>query len=431
MGGRSGNPQGARRGIGFSTNGPDLAKKITDNIGPATRLVGAGRSAEWTGTPSQPGSVVSPPVWRASTHLYPNAAAVHAGKPNEDGHFYYGRRGSPTQWALADALTELEPGAAGTVLYPSGVAAIAGALLTVLRPGDVLLMTDNAYEPTRSMARGLLKDMGIETRWFDPLDREAFAAAACERCKAVLLESPGSLTLEVQDVPALSALAHERGIVVVLDNTWASPLAFPALERGADITVMSLTKHVGGHSDLMMGSAAAGEKYYARLRKTAQSLGQVVSPDDASLALRGLRTMGLRLARETASALALAQWLDGRPEVARVLSPMLPGSPGHELWVRDFSGGCGLFSFVFRGKDSAARDAFIDALTLFGIGYSWGGFESLVTPVDPAALRTATQWPLSGMDGADRFGVRLSIGLEEPADLIADLERGLAAWAAA
>ncbi len=408
-----------------------MAKKNSESIGSATRLVGAGRSAEWTGTPSQPGSVVSPPVWRASTHLYPNAAAVHAGKPNEDGHFYYGRRGSPTQWALADALTELELGAAGTVLYPSGVAAIAGALLAVLRPGDVLLMTDNAYEPSRSMARGLLKDIGIETRWFDPQDPVAFAAAACERTKAVLLESPGSLTLEVQDVPALSALARERGIAVVLDNTWAGPLAFPALERGADITVMSLTKHVGGHSDLMLGSAAAGANYYAKLRRTAQALGQVVSPDDASLALRGLRTMGLRLERETASVMALAQWLDARPEVARVLCPMLPGSPGHELWARDFSGGCGLFSFVFAGKDGAARDAFIDALDLFGIGYSWGGFESLITPIDPAGLRTATHWPLPDMDAADRFGVRLSIGLEDPADLIADLERGLAAWAAA
>jgi len=359
-----------------------LAKQSSDKTSPATRLVGAGRSAEWTGTPSQPGSVVSPPVWRASTHLYPNSAALHAGKPNADGHFYYGRRGSPTQWALADALTELEPGAAGTVLYPSGVAAIAGALLAVLRPGDVLLMTDNAYEPSRTMASGLLKDMGIETRWFDPLDPQAFAAAACERTRAVLLESPGSLTLEVQDVPALSALARERGIAVVLDNTWAGPLGFPALERGADITVMSLTKHVGGHSDLMLGSAAAGEKYYARLRRTAQALGQVVSPDDAALALRGLRTMSLRLERETASVLALAQWLNARPEVARVLCPMLPGSPGHALWQRDFSGGCGLFSLVFKGKDGKARDAFIDALSLFGIGYSWGGFESLTRPID-------------------------------------------------
>ena len=408
-----------------------MAKDVPEGITPATRLVTAGRRADWTGTPAEPGAVVNPPVWRASTHLYPDSKALHAGKPNADGHFYYGRRGSPTQWALADALTALEPGAAGTVLYPSGVAALAGALLAVLRPGDVLLMTDNAYEPTRNMGRGLLGDFGIETRWFDPLDPASFEAAIDDRCKAVLLESPGSLTLEVCDVPALAAIAHAKGLAVVLDNTWAGPLGFPALERGADISVMSLTKHVGGHSDLMLGSAAAGEKYYAKLRRTAQALGQVVSPDDSSLALRGLRTMGLRLNQETSSALELSKWLDSRAEVAKVLCPMLPGSPGHEIWSRDFSGGCGLFSFVFKGKDGAARDAFIDALTLFGIGYSWGGFESLVTPIDPATLRTATQWPLPGMDGADRYGVRLSIGLEGLDDLRADLERGLAAWAAA
>lgn len=400
-------------------------------FGPATRLVGAGRRPEWTGTPAEPGAVVNPPVWRASTHLYPDSAALHAGKPNADGHFYYGRRGAPTQWALADALTALEPGAAGTVLYPSGVAALAGALLAVLRPGDVLLMTDNAYEPTRSMGRGLLKDFGVETRWFDPMDPAAFAAAIDDSCKAVLLESPGSLTLEICDVPALAEIARARGLAVVLDNTWAGPLAFPALERGADISVMSLTKHFGGHSDVMMGSASAGERHYARLRSRAQGLGQVVSPDDAALVLRGMRTMDLRLKQETASALALATWLEGRAEVARVLCPMLPGSPGHEVWARDFSGGCGLFSFVFKGKDGAARDAFIDALALFGIGYSWGGFESLVTPIDPASLRSATAWPLPGMAEGDRFGVRLSIGLEALTDLTVDLERGLAAWAAA
>lgn len=393
-----------------------------DELQPATRLVTGGRRSDWTG------AVVNPPVWRASTHLYASSADLAAGRPNTDGHFYYGRRGSPTQWALADALTQLEPGAAGTVLYPSGVAALAGALLAVLRPGDVLLMTDNAYEPTRSMGSGLLADFGIETRWFDPLDPDGFEAAICERTRAVLLESPGSLTLEVQDVPALAKVAHAHGLVVVLDNTWASPLGFPALERGADITVMSLTKHVGGHSDLMLGSVSAGPRHYPRLRHMAQALGQVVSPDDAALASRGLRTMGLRLAQETASALTIAEWLAGRDEVARVLCPMLPGSPGHDLWQRDFTGGCGLFSFVLRGGDAAARARFIDALTLFGIGFSWGGFESLITPIDPAPLRTATRWPLAGMDPADRFGLRLSIGLEAPQDLIADLERGFAAW---
>lgn len=398
--------------------------------GAATRSVAAGRRAEWTGTPGHPGAVVSPPVWRASTHLYPDMAALRAHPANADGNFYYGRRGGPTQWALAEALTQLEPGAAGTVLYPSGVAAIAGVLLAVLRPGDVLLMTDNAYEPSRAMARGLLKDFGVETRWFDPCDPVAFASACCERTRAVLLESPGSLTMEVQDVPALAAAARARGIVSVLDNTWASPLGFAALDHGVDIVMMSLTKHVSGHSDCMMGSASADGEWYRKLRLRAQGLGLVVSPDDAALMLRGLRTMPLRLEAETASALAIAQWLEARPEVARVLCPMLPGAPGHDLWARDFTGGCGLFSFVLKGGTSAARDALIDALDLFGIGYSWGGFESLATPVDPASIRTASVWPLPGMEPEDRFGVRLSTGLEDTADLIADLECGLAAWAA-
>jgi cystathionine beta-lyase len=397
-------------------------------LGMGTRGVLAGRPDEWTGTPGHPGAVVNPAVWRASTHLYPDMDALRAHPANQDGKFYYGRRGGPTQWALAEALTQLEPGAAGTVLYPSGVSAIAGVLLTVLRPGDVLLMTDNAYEPSRVMGRGLLKDFGIETRWFDPTDMASFEAACCERTRAVLLESPGSLTLEVQDVPALAAAAKARGIVTVLDNTWASPLGFAGLEHGADITVMSLTKHVSGHSDCMMGCASAGEDWYRKLRLRAQGMGNVVSPDDASLMLRGLRTMNLRLEAETASALAIATWLDGRPEVARVLCPMLPGSPGHDLWLRDFTGGCGLFSFVLKGGTSDARDALIDALDLFGIGYSWGGFESLATPVDPASIRTASPWPLPGMDAADRFGVRLSIGLEDTADLIADLARALTLW---
>lgn len=402
-----------------------------DRLGTGTRLAGAGRRPEWTGTPDHPAAVVNPPVWRASTHLYPDMAALRAHPANEDGRFYYGRRGAPTQWALADALTSLEPGAVGTVLYPSGVAAIAGVLLTVLRPGDVLLMTDNAYEPSRVMGRGLMADFGVTTRWFDPTDLTSFEAAICEKTRCVLLEHPGSLTMEVCDVPAMAAIAKARGIVSVLDNTWASPLGFAALPHGVDITVMSLTKHVSGHSDCMMGSASAGADWYRRLRLRAQGLGNVVSPDDASLMLRGLRTMQLRIEAETKSALAIAQWLSARPEVARVLCPMLPGSPGHDLWQRDFTGGCGLFSFVLKGGTSATRDALIDALSLFGIGFSWGGFESLATPVDPAAIRTASAWPLPGLDDADRFGVRLSIGIEDTADLIADLDRGLAAWSVA
>lgn len=402
-----------------------MAKTPTDKQNIATRLVTAGRRPEWTG------AVVNPPVWRASTHLYPDMAALKDGpRRNEDGRFYYGRRGAPTQWALAEALTELEPGAAGTMLYPSGVAAIAGALMAVLRPGDVLLMTDNAYDPSRVMGMGLLKDFGVETRFFDPLDLGGFEAAICERSRAVLIEAPGSLTMEVSDIPALAALAREHGLVSVMDNTWASPLGFPVLERGVDIAVMSLTKHVGGHSDVMMGSAAAGPELYAKLRRTAQALGQVVSPDDAALVLRGLRTLGVRLKQETSSALEIAKYLESRAEVAHVFCPMLPGARGHEVWKRDFTGGCGLFSFVLKGRDAEARARFIDALQLFGIGYSWGGFESLVVPVDPAPIRAVTPWPPADSDPGDRFGVRLSIGLEDPADLIADLEQAFAAMGA-
>lgn len=387
----------------------------------ATQLVGAGRRPEWTG------AVVNPPVWRASTHLYPDTAALAQGqRHNEDGRFFYGRRGAPTQWALADALTALEPGAAGTVLYPSGVSAIAGVLLTLLRPGDVVLMTDNAYDPSRAMGRGLLADMGIVTRFFDPLDLAAYEAKFCERTRAVLLEAPGSLTMEVCDVPVLARIARDHGATSVLDNTWAGPTGFAALRHGIDVTVLALTKHVGGHSDLMMGSATAGEALYKRLRLRAQNLGLVVSPDDAALALRGLRTLSLRLERETASALRVAEWLSAHPEVSRVLCPMLPGAPGHDIWQRDFTGGCGLLSFVLRGGDAARRNRLIDALRLFGIGYSWGGFESLVTPVDPAPLRSVMAWPAPDADKADRYGVRLSIGLEDPADLIADLAQAFA-----
>jgi cystathionine beta-lyase len=388
---------------------------------PATQLAEAGRRKEWTG------AVVNPPVWRSSTHLYADSADLARGRPNEDGHFYYGRRGSPTQWALAEALTELEPGAHGTLLYPSGVAAIAGALLGVLESGDTLLMTDNAYEPSRAIARNLLAPLGIETRFFDPLDLDGFRRLFDARTKAVLLESPGSLTMEVCEVPALAAITREYGAVSLLDNTWASPLGFAALAHGCDASIMSLTKHVGGHSDLMMGSVTAGAELHEKLRQKSQALGQVVSPDDAALALRGLRTMGLRLERAAASALEIAEWLSGRPEVAHVLCPMLPGAPGHELWKRDFTGGCGLFSFVLKGGTVSGRARLIDALEHFGIGFSWGGYESLVIPVDPARTRSATPWPPAGWDRDDKLGVRLSIGLEDPGDLIADLERGFAA----
>lgn len=391
------------------------------NVKPGTKVTQAGLRKEWTGP------VVNTPVWRASTHLYDSEAARKAaGKSNEDGHFFYGRRGAPTQWSLAEALTQIEPEAHGTVLYPSGVAAISGALLAVLKPGDTLLMTDNAYDPSRAMATGLLNRMGVKAAFFDPLDLAGFKTLVTEhKPRAVWLESPGSLTMEVCDVPALATLAREHGAVSLIDNTWASPLGFAALEHGCDIAMMSLSKHVGGHSDLMMGSASAGERWYRALRRTAQQLGHVVSPDDAALAARGLRTMAVRLEKSTESALAITRWLREQPQVAEVLCPMLPGAPGHDLWQRDFTGGCGLFSFILDTTDETASGTVVDALEHFGIGYSWGGFESLALPIFPQEYRTVMASPTMS-DAGHRRAIRLSIGLEHPEDLIADLAQALA-----
>ncbi|KLI64199.1 cystathionine beta-lyase [Aurantiacibacter marinus] len=403
-------------------SGKDHASKY----GPATRLVEAGRRKQWTSAPGQKGGVVNPPVWRGSTHLYEDTADLAKGRPNADGHFYYGRRGGPTQWALADALTGLEPGADGTELFPSGVAAIACTLMAILQPGDELLFSDNSYEPTRGIALGMLERFGITARAFDPLDPKALAAMISDQTKAIMLESPGSLTMEVCDIPALTDIARDRGVISIVDNTWASALGFPALERGCDISIMSLTKHVGGHSDLMMGCASAAAPLIDRIRQHSQYMGQVVSPDDAALALRGLRTMGIRLERTTASAITIASWLEARPEVSAVLCPMLPGAPGFGLWERDFTGGCGLFSFIFRDADKQSRARFIDALDLFGIGYSWGGYESLAIPVDPGRVRDFRAWPGS-IDTGCGLGVRLAIGLEDADDLMNDLIRGFAA----
>ncbi len=397
-----------------------MAGQGTGKRGIGTRLVGAGRKPEWTGP------AVNPPVWRASTYLYEDTAAQEADRlPSADGLFHYGARGGPTQWALCDALTELEPGAAGTMLYPTGLAAPVMALLSVLKAGDELLVSDNSYDPTRSFATRALKDYGITTRFFDPLDVAGFAAMIGDQSRAVLLESPGSLTMEMCDVPALAQAAKARGLAVLLDNTWAGPTGFQAISHGVDLSILALTKHVGGHSDVMMGSVTATAEYYPKLRKRSLMLGQQASPDDAALALRGLRSMALRLERSTQSALTVAKWLQQRPEVAAVLCPMLPDAPGHALWQRDFTGGCGLFTFVMQNGDRAARDRLIDALDLFGIGYSWGGYESLALGVHPERERAVMAWP------ADHYAVRLWIGLEDPADLIADLERGLAAWSSA
>ncbi len=399
---------------------------MTDNndsdrkLGDATRVVQAGRRKEWTG------GIVNPPVWRASTILYDSIADLRANAGKDTHHrLYYGRRGTPTQWSLADALTSLEPGAEATFLYPSGVAAIAAALLSVLSPGDELLLVDSAYDPTRGQAMQLLKRFGITTRFYDPLIGAGIAELIGPATKAIFMESPGSLTFEVQDVPAIVAVAKRHGLVTLLDNTWATPLFFPAIEQGVDLTILAATKYVVGHSDVMLGSVTAAPGHFAKLRDMSHLLGQVASPDDSWLGSRGLRTMAVRLAQHQRSALEIARWLEGRPEVAQVLHPALPSCPGHDVWARDFKGSSGLFSFVLNGGDEAARAALIDRLDLFGIGYSWGGFESLAIPADPARIRTAAPRDYAGPL------VRLQIGLEDTADLIADLDHGLAAFRAA
>lgn len=393
-----------------------------DEPRPLTQLAQAGRRAEWTGMPGQPGSIVNPPVWRASTILYDDVAHLRraAGSSTHE-RLFYGRKGTPTAWSLADALTQLEPGAEGTMLFPSGVAAIACALMAVLKPGDRLLMADSAYDPTRAFCDKILKSYGIETIYYDPLAGvDLIRGFTHGNIRAIFLESPGSLTFEVQDIPAITALARERGIITLLDNTWATPFFFPALSHGVDISILACTKYIVGHSDVMLGSVTATPELFPQIRQTAYLFGQMVSPDDAWLAARGLRTLGVRLNQHQDSALKIARWLDQQPDVARVLHPALPGCPGHDHWARDFSGSSGLFSFVLKGGDEQARAALIDGLAHFGIGYSWGGFESLALPVDPARYRTATSWQAEGPL------VRLQIGLEDPDDLIADLDAGLA-----
>jgi len=383
---------------------------------PDTRLVEAGRRPEWTG------GIVNPPVYRASTILFDSVEAMDAANPPRDGTLHYGRNGTPTTWALCEALTELEPGASMTRLFPSGAAAVAGALLAVLESGDELLMVDTAYGPTRALCDTVLKRFGVATHYYDPMIGAGIADLIGERTRAIFLESPGTHTFEVQDVPAICAVARERGIVTLIDNTWATPFFFPAVAAGVDLSILACTKYIGGHADLMLGSVTAKAEVASRLEQTRRVLGQSAGPDEAWLALRGLRTLGLRLRQHQESGLRVARWLEAQPQVARVLHPALAGCPGHAHWARDFTGATGLFSIVLNGGDSAARAAFIDGLERFGIGYSWGGYESLAVPADPVRTATQTEWegPL----------VRLHVGLEDPDDLIADLAAGLARYRA-
>jgi cystathionine beta-lyase len=381
----------------------DVSNKDTD-------IVDGGRRKEWRSR------LVNVPVHRGSTILFDTMEELDASRPDL-GEYSYGLQGTPTHWALSEALNGLEPGAGGTALYPSGLAAITASLLAVLKAGDELLVVDSAYGPTRSFCDAALKRFGVTTLYYDPaLSADEVTGLFADRTAAILLESPGSMTMEVQDVPGICAAARKRGIVTLLDNTWATPLLFPALAAGVDISILALTKFVGGHSDLLMGSATATPALWKKLQRSSWDLGMTASPDDTWLAARGLRTLAVRMRHHEQSALAVANHLRGHQRVGRILHPAFDDCPGHEFWKRDFTGSSSLFSFEYLGS-TEERNAFVNGLRNFGIGYSWGGFESLATAVDPT--RTVSQTRAPNL-------VRLHIGLEDVGDLIGDLQQAFA-----
>ena len=379
---------------------------------PDTRLVTGGRD------PFSYHGFVNPPVHHASTVLYRTAEDLLAHR----GRYHYGRRGTPTSEALEQAMAEIEgPACAGVALAPSGLAAISAALLTLAGSGDHILISDSVYQPTRTLCDTVLKRLGVEATYYDPLIGAGIAKLFKPNTRVVFVEAPGSQSFEMQDIPAIAAAAHAKGASVVMDNTWATPLYFRALEFGVDLSIQAGTKYIGGHADLMIGMVSANAAAWPRLAQTVGTLGLCVGPDDIYLALRGLRTLSVRLARHQESGLRIARWLAARPEIMRVLHPALESDPGHTIWRRDFSGACGLFAVVLKPVPEAAIRAFLNALRLFGLGYSWGGYESLALPFDCSGYRTAIQWAPGGP------AIRFHVGLEDVDDLIADLERGFAA----
>lgn len=383
------------------------------SLDPRTELVTSGRD-----TVAQKG-FVNPPIVRGSTVLYPTAEDLHAHR----GEFQYGRHGTPTTKALQEALMALEgPQCAGVGLTPSGVAAISTALLAVLKAGDHLLVIDSVYRPTRNFCDGLLQRFGIETTYFDPLIGGGIEALFKPNTKAVLVEAPGSQSFEMPDIPAIATVAHRKNALVIDDNTWATPFFHRSLDQGVDISLQAATKYIGGHSDIMFGTISTNAQAWPAVSEAIRLLGVCAGPDDVFLALRGLRTLAVRLAHHQQSGLEIARWLAARPEVLRVLHPALEDDPGHTIWKRDFTGASGLFSVVLKPSPQQAVDAFLDTVKLFGMGYSWGGFESLVIPFDCTAYRTATKWNPGGPT------LRLHIGLEHVEDLKADLAAGFAAF---
>ncbi|RWD60597.1 MAG: cystathionine beta-lyase [Mesorhizobium sp.] len=362
---------------------------------------------------------VNPPVVHGSTVLYPDAASM----ASRSQKYTYGTRGTPTMDALTLAVDALE-GSAGTIAVPSGLAAVTIPLLTFVSAGDHLLIVDSVYHPTRNFADTMLKRLGVEIAYYDPRIGAGIASLIKPNTKVVFTESPGSNTYEVQDIPAIVKAAHAAGAIVMMDNTWATPLYFKPLDHGVDISIHAATKYPAGHSDVLLGTVSANEAHWKRLYEGFCTLGCCSGPDDVYQVLRGLRTMGVRLEHHQKSALEIARWLEEQPGVAQVLHPALESHPDHQLWKRDFCGSSGVFSIVLKGGGQKAQHAFLDALTIFGLGYSWGGYESLAVPVflgDRTIAKGSYQGPL----------IRLQIGLEDVEDLKADILRGLEAAAAA
>ena len=372
------------------------------------------------GSPTDRHGAVNPPVYRATTILFPTVAEWEASRvhANRFKVLRYGQLGTPTTFALEEAIAALE-GGYRAMLLPSGLAAATTVLLALLKSGDHLLMTDSAYQPTRHFAKVILARYGITTTFYDPCIGAGIESLMRPETRVIFLESPGSITFDVQDLPAIASVAHAHGALIAIDNTWATPYFLPAMQLGADVSIIAATKYIGGHSDVLLGTVTTTEPLYERVRSMVAELGYSVSPDDAFLALRGLRTLGVRLERHQTSALQVAQWLQGRQEVKQVMHPALPTDPGHGIWKRDFTGASGLFGVVLHPVPKAAVDAMLNALRLFGMGASFGGFESLAIPMDSTRLRHLT-------GSADNRFIRIHVGLEDPSDLIADLEQGFA-----
>ena len=395
-----------------SSSGPGSTTDKSRAWRDLTKLTHAGNS------PFDNHGIVNPPVYHASTVLYRTVDELRFKEKAPFEHVTYGRTGTPTSWAFEEAVAALEE-ADRAIAMPSGLGAIAGALYAFLKAGDHVLMTDTAYFPTRKLCDNQLAKIGVTTTYYDPMiTADALEKLIRDNTRVIYLESPGSHTFEVQDVPAIAALAKRRGIVTIIDNTWASPLFFKPLKHGVDVSVHAATKYIVGHSDVMMGIIAMNEVHFMTVKTQVHGMGYSVGPDDVYLALRGLRTMSARLAQHQQTALRLADWLQKRPEVEKVLHPALPGTPGHEFFKRDFKGSSGLFSVILKPCSDTQLTAMLDGMQLFGMGYSWGGYESLIIPSKVEQARTATTWKTDGPM------LRIHAGLEDPDDLVADLEAG-------